>query len=124
MSHFGSFGIQTLDDQIFSFVSPLRIENSTTLLEKIVSNRKRSDNLSALCLKYLLRLCEISEAAQNYLFYIPPPTYLQAKFTDFIRPFAETYLADAKKFSYWSFPKEEVAKDLISSLVSFEASQN
>jgi len=103
-----------LDDQIFSIVSPLRIENSTSLIEKIVINRKRSDNISALCLKYLFKLCEISEAVSTYIFYLPPPTYLYAKFQDLIRPFAETYLADAKKFSYWSFPKEEVARELIS----------
>lgn len=55
---------------------------------------------------------------------LPPPNYLCANFSDWIRPFLENYISEAAKFLYAGFPKEEVGKETLRKFEIFESRFN
>lgn len=51
---------------------------------------------------------DLNDKVFHYVNKLPPINYLYAKFIDFMKPFINDYLYEAKRFGSY-FPKREVA---------------
>ena len=70
----------------------------------------------------LLTLAENDKNIFTYLMNLPPPAYTCAKYTDWIKPYLESFISDAIKFysAYNNFNKEEIAKESLKRLDNLE----
>ena len=104
---FGTFGNSSLEDLVISYETPLALENTTSILNLILQGRKKFDNLCMVCIRQIIILINENNSIFQYITSLPPPSYNYAKFTDWIPPFIDYFLADAKRFSYSSYSQEE-----------------
>jgi len=110
LDSFGIYGNLNLDDSVITYESPLNIEGAHSLINYMLQHRKRLENNTLLSLNKLLTLADISAPIFEYLLYLPPPSYNYSKWTDWIMPFLDYYFAEAKKYSYNSYYKEELGQ--------------
>mmetsp|Transcript_29239 Transcript_29239/g.26656 ORF Transcript_29239/g.26656 Transcript_29239/m.26656 type:complete len:296 (+) Transcript_29239:2057-2944(+) len=104
---FGMYGNSAIDDTVINYESTLLLESNSSIINLMLHNRRRLENLCLACLKQLLITADMNPAVFEYIYNLPPPSYNYAKFTDWILPFIEYYLAEAKRYSYTTYPKEE-----------------
>lgn len=81
---------------MYDYETTLAIDIGTGFLNLILSNR-RLENLCIAFLNKLIYLCDYCDFVLNYICNMPPPSVLYAKWTDWIRPFLLTYIAEAEK---------------------------
>ena len=105
---FGIYGNTSLEDLVVSYETPLSVENSTSVLNLILQNRKKFENLCIVCVRQLLLIMDVNYPVFQYVISLPPPSYNCAKFTDWIPAFIDYFLIEAKKYSYSSYSKEEI----------------
>ena len=77
MPKFGTFGVNTLDDEVYRYPSPLQYQ--TTILDLIASNlgpHKKYDSACLLAIKLILELLEDADI-RSYLGSVPCVNYLQ-----------------------------------------------
>lgn len=117
---FGVYGNTSIEDAVITYESPLNIEGSTSVINYMLQNRRRLENITLICLKQLLLLADINQSVFEYLLFLPPPSCNYAKFTDWVMPFLDYYFAEAKKYAYSSYPKEEIAKEALQYWKSIE----
>ena len=110
---FGMYGNNSIDDVVINYQSTVNYENCFSLLHIIITNRRRLENLCLVCLRQLLLICELNPVVFEYLSSMPPPSYNYANFTDWVRPFIENYIADAKRYYYGGYPKEEAGNEAL-----------
>jgi uncharacterized protein (UPF0297 family) len=60
----------------------------------------------------------------EYVVSLPPPSYNYAKFTDWMLPFIEYYLAEAKRYNFTVFQKEEMGQETLKIYKSIEEKVN
>lgn len=77
-----------------------------------------------LCLRQVIILCEINKNIFDYITGLPPPNYLCANFTDWVRPFLENYIEEAKRYYFTGFPREELGKETLKRFEAFEMKLN
>jgi len=104
---FGLYGNYSLDEVVVNYETPLSANGCTSLINVIMQNRKRMESMSMICLKQLLILADINDTIFKYFISLPPPSYLYAKFSDWVPAFIEYFLADCKRY-YTSYSKEEL----------------
>lgn len=121
---FGMYGNNSIDDVVYNYDSTLGVEHGTSVLNLILQNRKRLENLCLVCLRQVLILCDLSPTVFEYFISLPPPSYNYANFSDWIRPFIENYIADAKRYYYGGFPKEEAGNEALKLYNAFEEKLN
>lgn len=106
---FGLYGNTSLEDNTITYESTADGENS--MITVMLQNRKRFENITLTCLKQLMLLAEVNPVVFEYIFTLPPPSYMYAKFIDWMPGFIDYYIADAKKYYYTSSNKEEAGQD-------------
>ena len=122
---FGMYGNNAIDDLIYTYESPLPLESgSTSLLNLTLQNRRKLENLCLACLRQILILCEINPRVFEYFISLPAPSYQYAKFTDWIRPFLDSFIADAKRYYYAGSTKEELGNETLKLFNSLEEKLN
>jgi len=104
---FGLYGNYSLDEVVVNYETPLSANGCTSLINVIMQNRKRMESMSMICLKQLLILADINDTIFKFFISLPPPSYLYAKFSDWVPAFIEYFLADCKRY-YTSYSKEEL----------------
>ena len=117
---FGMFGNNSIDDLVYNYESTIPLENGTSVLNLILINRKRLENLCLVCLRQVLFLCDINSNVFEFFINLPAPSYNLAKFSDWIRPFIENYISDAKRYYYGGYPKEEAGNQALTLFNTFE----
>lgn len=105
---FGMYGNSSLEDLVVSYETPLSVENSTSLINLVLQNRKKFENLCISIVRQLLILLDVNHVIFQYVVSLPPPSYNYAKFTDWIPAFIEYFLIEAKKYHYSTYSKEEI----------------
>lgn len=105
---FGMYGNNSLEDLIVSYETPLSVENSTSLINLVLQNRKKFENLCISIVRQLLILLDVNHVIFQYVVSLPPPSYNYAKFTDWIPAFIDYFLVEAKKYHYSTYSKEEI----------------
>ena len=103
---FGLYGSYSLDSQVISYDTPINLSNYSSVINFMLSNRKRIENLSMACLHQILILAQY-DGIFNYLLSLPAPSYNYAKFTDWISPFIDYFLEECRKY-YSSEAKEQL----------------
>ena len=122
---FGMFGNNSIDEVVYVYGPTLIVEGCNSVLDIILTNRRRLENMCAVCLRQLLLLCDLNPTVFEYVASLPAPSYNYAKFTDWIRAFLEGYIADAKKYYYGGgFPKEETGNETLKFFNAFEEKLN
>ena len=119
--NFGTFGNSSIEELVVSYETPLALENTTSILNLILQGRKKFDNLCMVCIRQIIMLLNENNTIFQYITSLPPPSYNYAKFTDWITPFIDYFLADAKRFSYSSYSQEEVGLEAQKIWKSIEA---
>jgi len=89
----GLYLINTIKENVNEYPSPLAYKFSYDSILNLLWNHKRNFDINPiLCLLNLLKI----PAVFDYLVKLPPPTYQYAKYTDWIKPFIQTYKASGK----------------------------
>jgi hypothetical protein len=91
----------SLSDASVQYLSTLPSETGTTssgILSLIYNNRKRYENYTITLLKALLVIANQLNSLTAYLLTLPPPSYLYAKYTDWIAPYIDQYVTESKKY--------------------------
>jgi hypothetical protein len=118
---YGLYGQTNLDDLVVNYESPISDEAGVSVINTMLTNRKKSESLAMNCLKQILILAKLSTAMFEYLFTLPPPNYLYAKFIDWIPSFIDYFIAESKRFYYSSSAaKEELAIDVLKNYKEIE----
>jgi len=76
------------------------------------------------CLRQVLILSELSPIVFEYLINLPPPSYNYAKFSDWMRPFIENYIAESKRYYSTGHIREANGNEALSLFNSFEEKLN
>ena len=118
---FGVYGNTSIEDSIVTYESPLNIDGVSSIINYMLHNRKRLENIALICLRHILLLMDINQSVFEYIIFLPPPSYNYAKFTDWIMPFLDHYFAESKKYAYTSYPKEELAQETLKLWKTVEA---
>jgi len=113
LDSYGLYGNSSLDDVIINYDTTIHSDGCTSVINLILQNRKKQENLAIMCLRQILILANTNISVFEYIFSLPPPSYNYAKFTDWILPFIEYYLAEAKRYYYTSYPKEETGLETL-----------
>ena len=121
---FGMYGNTAIDEVVYNYETTVNLSEGTSVLNLIIQNRRRLENLCLVCLRQVLILCELNPVVFEYFASLPPPSYNYAKFSDWMRPFIENYIADAKRYYYGGYPKEEAGNEALKLFNSFEEKLN
>jgi hypothetical protein len=118
--NFGSYGLTDLDDQYIKYVSTLNLDNSNSILNLIVSTRKKYESLCIVCLRGLLELMNKCDHVLEYVITMPPAQFLYGKFDDWFKDFVLRYITDARKYYYVDLQREEAGKQALEILEKVE----
>ena len=120
VASFGMYGNSAIDDVVINYESTLNSENCVSILQIIIHNRRRLENLCLVCLRQLLVICDLNPAIFEFVASLPPPSYNYSNFTDWAKPFITNYIEDAKRYYYGGFQKEETGKETLKLFTLFE----
>lgn len=109
---FGIYGNTDLADPVITYESTLNVEGGQSMINYMLHNRKRLENLALIILRQLLVLIDQNPAIFEYVFALPSPTFQYAKFIDWIPSFIDYYLAETRRFFY-SQSKEEAGHEVL-----------
>jgi len=121
LDSFGVYGNSSIEDFVVTYETPLTIEGGTSIINYMLQNRRRLENITLICLKNLLTLANINQAVFEYILFLPPPSNNFAKFTDWIPLFFDFYYAESKKYSYTSYHKEDLINETVKIWKTLEA---
>ena len=121
---YGIYGNTSLEDTVVTYESPMYLEGATSVLNLILQNRRRTENLCIICLKQVLSIAETNQVVFEYLVSLPPPSFNIAKFMDWVPSFIEGYISDARRFYYGGYPKEELGLETMKIYKLFEEKFN
>ena len=81
--------VDRLNDECYSYVGPLTSATSTEepLLAQLLKAKGKMDTFAINCLTELLSLMAKDEDIARYVYTSAPPTYTNARYTDWIRPY-------------------------------------
>ncbi|CAD8119650.1 unnamed protein product [Paramecium sonneborni] len=98
LPQFGLYGLQSLDDDYWSFSSPLGW--SHCLFDYFCTHRtvKNFDNQCLLTLKCLLQLSVENQTCFNYIANLPCVNYLYKHNDEIFKAFLDIYIQDTKRF--------------------------
>mmetsp|Transcript_6475 Transcript_6475/g.10989 ORF Transcript_6475/g.10989 Transcript_6475/m.10989 type:complete len:299 (+) Transcript_6475:236-1132(+) len=86
-------------EEAFQILSPLDArQNDDALLNMLWKYKGRLDSFTLTCLQSLTELLTGDDDIAFYFAELPSPTYSQARYTDWIRPYFENQLEDTKKY--------------------------
>ena len=72
------------------YESPIKFpETQFALAQQIIKSRGKLDSQCISCLKELTALMLEDEDVTRFLFHLAPPSYAEARFTDWFRPYLE-----------------------------------
>ena len=120
---FGLYGNYSLEAQVVTYETPINLQNYSSFMNFMLSNRKRIENLSIICLKQLLILADLNDFILNYIISLPPPSYNYGKFTDWMPVFIEYFLEECRKY-YSSESKEQLGNETKRLYEAFEKKVN
>lgn len=80
------------------YLSTLPGDTTLGLLSLIYNNRKRYENYTICLLRALLSIANTINTVFAYLLMLPPPSYLYAKYVDWIGEYVDTYLTESRKY--------------------------
>ena len=89
----------SLEERIYNFESTYHLEQASPLMEPIFQFHKKVENFSLLCLREVLKLCNLNTKIRNHIFSWSSPTLNMTRFVDFFEEFINRYIEDAKKMS-------------------------
>ena len=113
----GVAALSTLSDEAYTYVSTLmRTDLYDSVLFLIWRHRKRSEAFTLTCLRELLQLMDEDKEIAKFVAQSSPPTYEYARYTDWFRPFIESYIEDLRRFS--SSNKREAEALIVSGLLN------
>lgn len=115
LNKFDTFALTyALDEVNVDYKSSLNVDCGTSYLNVLLQNRRKWENLCMVCLNKFLMLMYRCPEIFDYVMYLPPPSALYAKYTDWFKPFITTFLAESK-YGYGSvystFNKEELGNN-------------
>ena len=99
----------SMEERIYNFDSTYSLEQASPLLDPIFQLHRKVENFSLLCLREVLKLCNLSAKIRNWIFTWSSPTLNMSHFVDFFQEFITRYIDDAKRsYNYHSmgFNKE------------------
>ncbi|CDW89068.1 ubiquitin carboxyl-terminal hydrolase family protein [Stylonychia lemnae] len=111
------------NDEVFTYKSYLATqENIDSLLHLLWRYKGRMDSYTVSCLLSLLNIIASDDFVAEYFSNIPGPTYQYARYTDWIKPYLNEQLVDARKGYAGSFSaqKEESAVSALSLYEKYE----
>lgn len=112
-THFGTFQIQSLSDEIYFFKSPLQFESSGCLLQSIIYNQKSSESMCMRFIKNLLHAVNQSDVLAEYFARVPSPYILRAKYIDWIKQFVQDVIESNSKFYLMTRSQSGAQKALV-----------
>ncbi|EAR94410.2 ubiquitin carboxy-terminal hydrolase (macronuclear) [Tetrahymena thermophila SB210] len=113
IAHYGTYALNCIDDQSLCMKTSLQIESTYSILEAIYVNRKNSDSISVQLLIVLLQLVIENEDIAEYVALAPAPSYVFAKYVDFIDHFIKEYHHNSLIQKYAIVPRVELAQNCL-----------
>ena len=91
-------------DEVYSYRSYLNTnDNIDSLLHLLWRYKGRMDTFTVNCLLSLMNIITADDDVSEYFSNIPGPTYQYARYTDWIKPYLNEQLIDARKGYAGSF---------------------
>jgi hypothetical protein len=116
--------LHSLSDEAYSYKSALIQDTiDDSLLHLLWRYRGRMDTYTVNCLYGLLNLISMDDIVAEFFAKLPSPTYCYARYTDWIMPYLEKQLVDAKKgfAGSYSSQKEEIVVKCMSLFEKYAA---
>lgn len=115
--------LQSATDEVYTFRSALIYDSvDDALLHLLWRYKGRMDAYTVNCLHSLLNLIAQDDKVAAYFSEVPGPTYSYARYTDWIKPYLNEQLVDARKGYAGSFSaqKEEIVIKALSLYDKYE----
>jgi hypothetical protein len=106
------YGLEFVDrigEECYTYVSPILGSSSPDdpLLAQLLKCKGKLDTFAINCLKEMLSLMAKDELVARHVYFSAPPTYLCARYTDWIRPYLEYQKADVERANSYSYFKSK-----------------
>ncbi|CAK70549.1 unnamed protein product (macronuclear) [Paramecium tetraurelia] len=88
-----------LSQQCITYLTQIGCQNETmSILNQLFSNRQVFLNMAIQMMRMLLNVMNQNKAVFSYIIYLPPPSYLYAKYTDWFETFLNEFKQDCIKY--------------------------
>jgi hypothetical protein len=77
------------------------------LLSQLLKCKGKLDTFAVNCLKEMLSLMAKDDDIAKFVYHSAPPTYQQARYSDWIRPYLEHQKADVERSSSYQYYKNK-----------------
>lgn len=123
-NRYDNYGLyEGLEEQYYCYESSLAwSDENITILNYIYQNKKKWEVLCSVCLAKLLLILDQNEKALNYVAAMPGPSYIYNSYFDWIKPFVNDYIDEAKRVNYPKYSQEKIEKgtDILKTYNSLE----
>lgn len=111
-NRYDNYGLfEGLDEQYYSYESTLPWpDENISILNYIYQNKKKWEILCSVCLERTLKLADQNDNVLNYIASIPGPSYIFNSYLDWIRPFVNDFIEEAKRMNYPKYSQEKIEK--------------
>lgn len=111
-NRYDNYGLyESLEEQYFSYESTLPWpDENISMLNYIYQNKKKWENLCSLCLEKTLQLMDQNEQVCQYIASIPGPSYIYSSYLDWVKPFVNDFIEEAKRMNYPKYSQEKIEK--------------
>lgn len=117
--NYGCYNMINLDDLIYTYQSTLNIENTESIIDTMLYNRKRVEFQSILVINYLVKLALKNNNIYEYLLYLPPSNYLNNTFHEWMLDFVQNYIQEQSKYYINDQTKIQIAQETVQYLKEF-----
>lgn len=92
----------SITEETFTYFTPVSVSNKLNvnfegILLTLWHHRRRWETYTMTCVRSLLELMATDDDIGNYIADCQPPTYQYARYSDWLLPFINSYLADARR---------------------------
>lgn len=113
-SSYGLSGISDIEDDVNIYISPVSTEErNKPLLQLLWEDKRRFENVITQLLKMLFAVCEGSARVYRHVRDSAPPSYMYARYTDWVEGFLEDY---GKMTSFMSAEQLKEKEKLVESV--------